>query len=346
MKRTALALALLAATTAPAQELKNVQVLKGLTRGELVRDMEFIGASLGVNCDFCHVRTPDGKLDAPNDAKDTKKTARQMMQLVIDTNGKYFKGSPEVSCETCHRGKPLPISVPALPIALVPPRPAQPAAAPPPLPTLDEIISRYAKALGNAGEKTLATMELKGVRETDRGNVPFDALVGPGKVRVTATTPQGETLTVLNGTTGWIRDAKGTRTLQPDQVETLARMAESYRLMLPNEIPAGSRVHLKAKAGDRDAYLVVAPYDGPNGRQRLYFDAETGLLIQRIALTPTPIGLIPQETDFEDYRPVDGTKLPFVVRIKTIDPREDSTRRYSEIRLNAKWNDQDFAPPQ
>lgn len=346
MKRISIALALalaLAATTAAAQELKNVQVLKDLSRGELVRDMEFIGASLGVNCDHCHVRTPDGKLDAPNDAKDTKKTARQMMQLVIDTNTKYFKGSPEVSCETCHRGHPIPISVPALPVVLVPP--AQPAPAPP-LPTLDEIEARYAKALGNVNEKSLASMELKGIRESDRGGVPFDALLAPGKARVTAKTPQGETLTVLDGTAGWIRDTKGTRALQPDQVETLARLAETYRPILPNEIPAGARVHLRTKVGDREAYLVAAPYDGPNGRQRLYFDAETGLLIQRITLTPTPIGLIPQETDFEDYRSVGGMNLPFVVRIKSIDPREDSTRRYSEIKVNANFSEKDFAQPE
>jgi hypothetical protein len=58
-----------------------------------------------------------------------------------------------------------------------------------------------------------------------------------------------------------------------------------------------------------------------------------------------PIGQIPQQTDFDDYRDVGGMKLPFVVRVDTIDPRGGATRRYSEIKLNAKVDDSLFAEP-
>ncbi|HEX9160458.1 MAG TPA: c-type cytochrome [Thermoanaerobaculia bacterium] len=337
MKRMtfAVTLALIATTAAGQQELKNVQVLKGLTPGQLFRAMQFISASLGVTCDFCHVRAANGELDLPNDAKDEKKTARQMMQLVIDTNVKYFKGQTEVSCETCHRGAPNPVSVPVLPIALVP-RPAEAQAAPkPPLPTRDEVVARYAKALGNLNEKALATMELKGVREAQQGKTPIDVVIAPGRMRATGMTPQGEMVNVIDGSSGWVRDAKGTRAMEPNQIETATMIANAYRPTLPNDIPANARVHLLTKVGDRDAYLMVARF-GENGRERLYFDAETGLLVRRIRLTPTPIGLIPQQTDFSDYREVDGMKLPFVVKVVTVDPRAGATRTYSEIRLNAK----------
>ena len=50
-----------AAQTPPApdapveQTRKNIQVLKGLPESQLFPEMNFISASLGVRCDFCHV---------------------------------------------------------------------------------------------------------------------------------------------------------------------------------------------------------------------------------------------------------------------------------------------------
>jgi len=353
MKRFAFALtfALIAASASAQPEPKNVQLLKGMSNPQLIRTMQFMSASLGVTCDFCHVRTPDGHLDPASDAKDEKKTARQMIQLVMDTNTKFFNGNTEVSCETCHRGAPNPVSVPVLPIALPAPRPApapagQTQAAEPPrpaVPTRDEIVARYAKALGNIDANALASVEMKGTRETQQGTAPFDVVMAPGKMRAKATMPDGEMVNVVNGTNGWVRDAKGTRAMQPNQVETANMIAEAYRLTLPSDIPANARVHLMTKVADRDAYLMI--FKSGENRERLYFDAQTGLLIRRIRLTQTPVGLIPQQTDFSDYREVDGGKLPFVVKVDTIDPHAGATRRYSEIKVNAKTNEKEFEEP-
>lgn len=344
MKRFAVALAAatMAATVFAQQEPKNVQVLKGMPPGQLIRTMQFISASLGVTCDFCHVRAANGELEPAKDDKDEKKKARTMMQLVIDTNAKYFKGAPEVSCETCHRGSANPVNVPVLPVAHVEPRPAEPQAAEarPAVPTRDEIVARYAKALGSIDEKVLATVAMKGTRDTAQGSAPFEVLAEPGKMRVV----QGETTMVVNQNQGWIKDAKGTHALRPNQIDTIALIADAYRLTLPDEIPAKTVVHA-VKVDDRPAYMVIARM-GENGRERLYFDADSGLLVRRIRLTGTPIGLVPQQTDFSDYRDVNGGKLPFVVRVDTIDPRAGATRHYSEIKLNAKAPAKEFEQPE
>lgn len=340
MKRITFALtfALLAAASASAQqEPKNLQVLKGMTPGQLVRTMQFISASLGVNCDFCHVRATNGELEPASDAKDEKKTARQMMQLVIDTNAKYFNGATEVSCETCHRGAPNPVSVPALPVALHAPQ--QTAEPKPAQPSRDEIVSRYAKALGNVDSTALAAMEAKGTRETQQGAAPFEVSTAAGKMRVT----QADTTIIVNGTSGWVRDAKGTRALRPNQLDTIRQIADAYRVTMPADIPANARTH-RLKIDNKEYDVVLTPLDAGT-RQRLYFDPQTGLLAKRITLTQTPIGWIPQETDFEDWRDVNGMKLPFVVKVDTIDPRAGATRRYSEIRLNAKANERAFEEP-
>ena len=344
MKRVTLALTFaLVATTAFAQrEPKNVQVLKELTPGQLIRAMQFISASLGVTCDFCHVRDANGELDAANDAKDEKKTARQMMHLVIDTNEKFFEGKTEVSCETCHRGSPGPVSIPALPVSLPPRVAEQPK--PAPLPPRDDVVAKYAKALGNVDQKALANVELKGTRDTAQGSGQFDIVIGPGrKYRATGTTAQGETINVVNGENGWVHDAKGTRPMPPNQLDTFLGVAEAYGMTLPADIPADARVAGTTKVEDRDAYVMAVRTD--KVRERLFFDAGTGLLVRRIRYTPTPIGNVPQQTDYSDYRDVNGMKVPFVVRVDTIDPRAGATRRYSEIHFNAKTSENQFEEP-
>lgn len=331
------------------QQLKNVRLLKGMSRSQLVRTMQFMSASLGVTCDFCHVFKPDGEGNFPSDDKEEKRTARDMIRLVINSNARFFHDRPVVSCNTCHRGSTRPVGTPVLPVALPQPKPEpqeeQASEKKPAMPSRDEIVATYAKALGTIDEKALSSMEMKGVRETSRGSAPFDVIMAPGKVRVTATTPEGEIVNVVSGSSGWMRDGRGTRLMQPPQVETATQILAAYRPTLPGEIPAGAKVTGKDRIGNKEAWVLTTPF-GIHGRQRLYFDMQSGLLLRRLTLTPTPVGNIPQQTDFDDYRDVGGIELPFVVRVDTIDPRGGATRRYSEIRLNADVDDKIFEQPE
>jgi photosynthetic reaction center cytochrome c subunit len=38
------------------EQFKNIQTLKGIPADQLIPSMQFITASLGVECDFCHVQ--------------------------------------------------------------------------------------------------------------------------------------------------------------------------------------------------------------------------------------------------------------------------------------------------
>jgi hypothetical protein len=79
-------------------------------------------------------------------------------------------------------------------------------------------------------------------------------------------------------------------------------------------------------------------------RERLYFDTTSGLLVRRVILRQTDIGQVPQQTDFDDYRDIGGTKYPFYVRVSLLDPFLSSTRHYSDVRLGVKIGDDVFAP--
>ena len=86
-------------------------MLNGLPQSQLIPVMNFMSASLGVRCTYCHMNK-DGKWDFVSDEKPEKNTAREMIKMVLAVNKDTFRGNTEVSCYTCHRGRTNPASVP------------------------------------------------------------------------------------------------------------------------------------------------------------------------------------------------------------------------------------------
>ncbi|MGH9456959.1 MAG: c-type cytochrome [Thermoanaerobaculia bacterium] len=110
---------------ASASEFRNLQVLPDdISREELLATMRGFTRGLGVRCNHCHVVTatePEVQHDFPNDAKETKRVARVMLQMVRQINGTWLERvalvrgdaeAPRVTCWTCHRGQPKPEAPP------------------------------------------------------------------------------------------------------------------------------------------------------------------------------------------------------------------------------------------
>jgi len=91
------------------EQFKNIQALKGIPADELVPSMQFIAASLGVECEFCHMRNEFAK-----DDKKPKVTARKMINMVMAINKENFEGHREVTCYSCHRGSTDPVGTPII----------------------------------------------------------------------------------------------------------------------------------------------------------------------------------------------------------------------------------------
>src|SRR5215469_7767442 len=91
------------------EEFKNIQVLKGIPADQLFPTMQFITASLGVECEFCHVHNAFEK-----DDKKPKEIARKMMEMMFAINKDNFEGHREVTCYSCHRGNANPVAIPAV----------------------------------------------------------------------------------------------------------------------------------------------------------------------------------------------------------------------------------------
>jgi len=86
---------------------KNVQVLQG---ANLPLTMQSFVQGLGLldkgTCAYCHVE------DRSSDEKKEKVIARRMVIMVRAINGTFGDGKEHVTCYTCHRGSPTPLTEP------------------------------------------------------------------------------------------------------------------------------------------------------------------------------------------------------------------------------------------
>jgi hypothetical protein len=342
------------------QVQKNIKVLNGLPQSQLIPMMNLIAASLGVRCNFCHVNNA-GQWDYAADDKPEKKTAREMITMVFGINKANFRGNTEVACFTCHRGRTGPVGVVTLPLPQPPPRPAPggpggpgavgapgaptPPAAPP-QPTADDILNKYIAAIGGqAAIDRLKTRVMKGTYAAASGLTATYEVdqSGPDKFHITFTTPQATMERGFDGSAGWEKNPRGVSEMGGDQ---LADMKRAYALFSDLKLKEQfTRMNVrKDKIDGRDVSVIIATRVDTR-RERLFFDAETDLLLRRSTVTPSPLGLIPQETNYEDYREVDGVKIPFTIRISTIDLGSTSTRKYTEIKVNAPVDEATFKKP-
>lgn len=340
MKKLALILAVALSARA---EQKNVQLLTNMTDTELQRTMNMMRASLGVHCDYCHVVDDKTGWHFEKDDKKEKKTAREMIALTLDINKKQFNGRAEVSCFTCHRGAIRPVSL--VPLPQTPPPYPTPRPEPKTLPTRDEIVKKYTTALGNPAllEKPHV---MKGSREgVDGKSVPIDVQAAPGHWRIVSDLPTGRVEQVVNESGGWSKDAKGVLPFSASALEGFREIASSLEPVLPSTIPAEARPVGKELIGNVDT--VILAYRTPDhARHRLYFNLVTGLLMRQVTIKETPIGAIPQQTDFEMWQVGgDNTVYPFKVRTSLVDPWVGSSRLYNQVMLDAKVPEDAFKEP-
>jgi hypothetical protein len=83
---------------------------------------------------------------------------------------------------------------------------------------------------------------------------------------------------------------------------------------------------------------------------RFYFDRDSGLLVRRVTMMPTPVGDIPCQIDYDDYRDAGhGVKVPFVLQMFPATPRMElavtATFRVQKVEENVSVDDARFAKP-
>ncbi|HEV8147794.1 MAG TPA: photosynthetic reaction center cytochrome c subunit family protein [Bryobacteraceae bacterium] len=328
-----------------------LQVLTTVPESQLFPMMNAISDSLGVRCDYCHVRvSPDptktwslaGGWVWDRDDKPPKAVAREMMRMVLDINTKQFGGRMAVTCQTCHHGALVPDKFPSLPprdYSTITDKPT------PKLPTIDEVWNAYVRAVGepSAGFSTTVLSATDDRSEGRHGSVEA-IFKGADRVRITsAISPDPPFTQTLKGESGWVASGSRSRVLRPEEISRVQRAARRYRPIKTN-LPANSRISGIERVGNRDAYVAVAQLNART-RAMWFFDVANGLLLRERTTTETALVPLQEQTDFEDYRRVDGVMLPFVIRSSDGSPFDTSRCVFTSIKHNLDVDDSTFEIP-
>jgi hypothetical protein len=320
---------------------KNLKVFTGMSRPELMRNMQLIRASLGVRCEYCHVETEDG-FDFASDAKEQKVEAREMIEMTKKINEIGFKGRPlGAGCYTCHQGHERPNSLVPLPQVVPPPAPKQ-AAAPAPAPgttaataapvgpSAESLVNAYLKA----SMPSASNRVLRGTATTQRGAATFEVMESGGKVLLRSKTQMGEMVQMYDGTKGWARDQRGTHELRPDEIARFQEMSRSFELPVldPKIKWRGPRAD---KIDDREVWRIENRVS-PEYSERYWFDKQSGLLVRSMRIGTIAAGRIPEQVDYSDYRAVNGVQFPFNIRQSMVDVRASAERKFEAVEMPAK----------
>jgi hypothetical protein len=350
MRKLVLALAILITVSANA-ETKNVQLLTNLSDWQLGQAMDNFTASLGVHCDFCHVRDAQTKAwDFPSDAKNEKKSARGMIKMVLDLNEKTFQGHTAIGCYTCHMGKEHPSAMVSLPVPAIPPTMSHEAeeAERKAYPAAKDVLAKYVTAIGGEGAaKKLASASItsKGSRVGGNGQLqPIEVVSFGGKTLMRSTPAEGPAMSQMFGPEGgWMTGRQGVHTLAGADAAMGLASAHAYDPVMPS-ISEKARVVAKETIDGHEVWVVGSPID-EHTRQRISFDATSGLPLRRVVTTDSPVGRIPTQTDYEDYRDANGVKVPFTMKVSSVNGGQSATRKYTSIEFGPAVDEKIFEAP-
>lgn len=331
------------------EQYKNIQVLKGIPADQLVPGMQFIAASLGVECEFCHVHDAFDK-----DDKKPKQTARKMMAMMFAINRDNFDGHREVTCYSCHRGNIEPVGTPL--VMAEEPKPGMGEASKAEEkkgaeakeatgPTADQLFDKYLQAVGGAAAVDKITSRvMKGTITFGDRNIPIDIFSKDSDKRISFTrTPDGDSVTAFNGHEGWLGfPGRPVREMHGQELDAAAMDADLHFAAHLRTMFSEAQVRGTEKVGDHDAYLVVGRREG-KPPLRLYFDERSGLLVRLVRYGETPLGRLPTQIDYADYREAGGVKIPFRWTLARTSGR--FTIQASEVKQNAPVDDAKFAKP-
>jgi photosynthetic reaction center cytochrome c subunit len=370
-----------AQTPAPAthpmseQVFKNVRALKGLSVDDFMETMGLISAALSFDCSDCHDNAGTPKVDWAADTP-RKIVARTMINMVANINKTNFGGRQMVTCWTCHRNRDKPLATPAFETiygepTLVPDDVI--AKTPGASPAANAILDKYIQAIGGAQRlAAITSFDAKGI------STGFGGFGGGGAVEIVAKAPdkrstivvfkeeteRGDQIRTYDGRTGWVRtplnilgeyqlfggDLDGARfdaqLSFPGQIKEFLSDLRTGDSTTITDIPMShSQASLQKDVSQGKTYTVdVVQGTGPRGLLvTLYFDKQTGLLLRELRYSETPIGRVPTEIDYSDYREVNGIKMPFHLAYVWLDGRDSIT--LSEIKTNIPIDEAKFGRP-
>ena len=356
------------------QVFKNIRALKGIPVDDFMETMGIMTASLQFDCSDCHANAGTDKVDWAADTP-RKVMARSMVIMVQNINKNNFGGRQMVTCWTCHRNRDRPLTTPTMEAIYSMPDlvPDDVITQVQGLPSAESILDKYIQAIG--GAQRLAGLTSFVGRGTSVG---FGGFGGGGDVEIDAKAPdkratiilfkketgRGDQIRTYDGRTGWVRtplNVLGEFQLQggdldgarfdaqlsfPGQIKQVLTDLKSGPPTTITDLPApSSQSSLQQDVALGESHVVdVVQGTGPRGLLvSLFFDKQSGLLLRELRYGNSPIGRVPTQIDYSDYRDVNGIKFPFHITFAWLDGRDSIV--LNDIKTNVPVEEAKFGRP-
>jgi photosynthetic reaction center cytochrome c subunit len=322
-----------------AEQFKNIKVLTDIPADQLIPAMQFITASLGVECEFCHVQ---GAFD--KDDKKPKLAARKMITMMMAINKDNFEGHRAVTCYSCHRGATDPVPTPIIAAEESPKAEAPDDATKSVLPPAEQLLDKYLAAVGGADAlKKITSRTESGTASFAGQSVSVNVYTRAPDKRLSAMhMKDGDSLTAFDGQQGWLSVPSRTHMMSAAENSSARIDADFYFPINIKTLYEKFRVEPGEKIDGHDTYLVVGRKEG-QPPLRLYLDTQSGLLLRLVRYAETPLGRNPTQIDYADYRESGGVKIPF--RWTLARPGNRFTIQITDVKQNVAIDDSKFAPP-
>jgi hypothetical protein len=228
------------------------------------------------------------------------------------------------------------------------PAPAASAAPAVALPSSDQVLDKYVTAIGGRD----AWMKVKSRVSMGTIDVPAYSITGTVEVHQKAPDKLLSQAVIggqayrhgSDGTTSWSDDPQnGIKEETGAAAAASKRESDFYHPIDLKKVYAKLTVTGAEKVNGHDTFVMEA--ETPEGaKDKLYFDQTTGLLVRSVSHHPTPDGNDAVYTsDVEDYRVVDGIKLPFVSHQAS--DQVQYTITFTDIKQNVDLTDDQFGKP-
>jgi hypothetical protein len=276
--------------------------------------------------------------------------------MVATINRQNFAGAQMVTCWTCHHGMDLPTTAIALDKLYGEPNDEKRdiVVAAQGEPPATQILDEYIQAMGGA-QKWSAVKSSVSTGHSEG----YAGLGGNGAFQIFAQAPdhrgmwinfpdhpdRGTSAWTYDGKTGWISSPRGFLGEYELTGSDLAGAKLDGILAFPGQIKTAFpnwRVGLEDVLNGREVYVVQGSVPG-GMLGTFYFDKQTHLLTRYVRLTPSPVGRVSIQQDFDDYRDVNGIKFPFKYSFLWLDGR--FTAIISDVKVNASVDAAKFTKP-
>lgn len=268
-----------------------------------------------------------------------------MIAMTMAINKNSFEGRREVTCYTCHHGMVHPQGAPPVLETDAPPQHEAPPATTAAGPTADQILEKYVAAIGGQAAVNKAESRVaKGTLLMGGREMPVEVISkAPNKRISTMHMPNGDSITAYDGNSGWMANpGRPVTPMSAAESDAAALDAELHFATRVKEIFKQLRVGRPEKVGDAQCQVLMGMRPGLPP-VRLYFDEASGLLVRMVRFTETPLGRMPTQIDYSDYKPLDGLKVP--LRWTIARPGGRFTIQIADVQQNVPVDDAKFAKP-